>query len=67
MLSGLVQIQIFKRRRGLLKDFSERANQSLRANLCFWMTSRAFLVFANYVSAITMAVGWIIGVAVVTP
>ena len=67
MLAGLVQIKIFKRRRDMLIKYSKKLNQSLRANLCFWIISRSFMAYVNYFGAIIMTAGWIIGVAVVTP
>lgn len=67
MISGLVQIKIFGRRFFLLQEFSDKINHSFRGNICFWNLSRAFGANINYFSILIMWIGWIIGIAVVTP
>lgn len=39
----------------------------MRANLCFWILSRAFGAYINALGVIIMTIGWIIGIYVVTP
>ena len=67
MVTGLIQIKIFKRRMVLLKNFAYKVNESLKANLSFWILSRAFGAFVNYFAVIIMTVGWIIEIIIVTP
>jgi hypothetical protein len=67
MISGLVQIRIFERRYDLLAEFAKKVNIVFRGNMCFWNISRAFGANISFVSIIIMFVGWVIGIAVVTP
>ena len=67
MVTGPIQIKIFKGRMALHKDFAYRVNESFRANLSFWILSRAFGAFVNYFAVIIMTAGWIIGIIIVTP
>ena len=67
MISGLIQIRVFKQRGRLLAEFAHKVNESLRANLCFWILSRAFGAFVNYLAIIVMTVGWMIGIIEVSP
>ena len=67
MITGLIQIRVFRQRARLLAEFAHQINQSLRANLCFWILSRAFGAFVNFFAIIIMTVGWIIGIIQLTP
>ena len=64
-LTALVQIRIYERRFKLIKDFGQKLNESLKANLCFWNLSRAFAINTNTFSVLMMCIGCIIGIAVV--
>lgn len=67
MISGLIQIRIYGRRFKLLQEFADKVNDSLRANLCFWMLSRAFGVLVDYFVIVIMIAGWVLGIKLVTP
>lgn len=67
MISGLIQIRIFKRRFALMTQFADKLNQSFRANLCYWSLLRAFGANGNYFTVIIIWIGWIIGIAAVKP
>lgn len=67
MISGLIQIKIFNRRPYFLAEFAKKINESLRANLCLWSLSRGFAANISYVSVITIWLGWVMGVAIVSP
>lgn len=62
MISGLVQVRIFGRRRSLLKDFADAVNSMTRASLCYWNCSRGFGAYVSYFSIIVLIIGYMIGV-----
>ena len=67
MITGLIQIRIFKRRLSLLQEFAKALDSSFRGNICFWNISRAFGANINSFTAVIMWIGWIIGITAVTP
>lgn len=67
MVLGLIQIRIFKRRASLLKEFSQKINQSLRCNFSNLSLNRGFSVVLSYFSILMLWIGIIIGIMVVTP
>ena len=66
-ISGLIQLKIFNQRFHFLSQFSKKLNESFKANIAFWNISRAFGANISYFSTLVMIIGWIIGIAVVTP
>ena len=67
MLTGLIQIRIFRRRYSLLLEFAKILNQSFQVNICYWSLLRVFGVWINYFTVIIMWIGWIIGLAAIKP
>ncbi len=62
MMSGLVQICIYKRRPSLLNEFARTLDDTNKANLSFWAVSRAFGTYVSYVSILILFIGFMIGV-----
>lgn len=50
-----------------MTELAKRLNESFKANISFWNISRAFGVYINYLTSVFLIIGWIIGIAVVTP
>ena len=62
VISGLVQIKIFGRRKTLLEDFTTVVNNSYRSTINFWTTTRVFGVYSSYISLIILIIGFMLGV-----
>jgi hypothetical protein len=62
MISGLVQVRIFGRRKSLLKEFAKAVDNMSRANICYWICNRAFGTYVSYFSIFILMIGYIIGV-----
>ena len=63
MLSGLIQIKIFKRRKSLLIKFANLCNSSLRGNLSFWGSTRVFGAYISYFGLLVLIIGMMIGIS----
>lgn len=63
ILSGLVQIKIFNRRKALLSKFARLCNNSLRGNLSFWGSTRVFGTYITYFALIIFMIAMMIGVS----
>ena len=62
VVSALIQIRLFNRRKGLLQEFSHFVDQSYRATVNFWICSRAFAICISFVSGLVLLIGFVIGV-----
>ena len=62
VLSGLIQIRVFKRRRSILHEFTKTVNDSCRATLNFWHTTRVFGVYSSYISMLVLIAGFVLGI-----
>ena len=63
ILSGLVQMKIFNRRKSLLEKFSKLCNSSLRGNLIYWGSTRVFGAYLSYFGLIVLIIGMMIGIS----
>ena len=62
VISGLVQIKIFGRRRTLLEEFTNIVNDSYRSTMNFWYTTLIFGVYSTSVSLLILIIGFVLGV-----
>ena len=62
VISGLIQIRVFSRRRSILQEFTKTVNDSYRATVNFWSTTRALGVYISYISMLVMIVGFVLGI-----
>ena len=62
VISGLVQIRVFNRRRKLLQEFNNIVNDSYRSTINFWICSRTLGVYGSYISLIILIIGFVLGV-----
>jgi ATP-binding cassette subfamily C (CFTR/MRP) protein 4 len=67
MISGLIQVRLFGRRKTLLQEFSDAVNAMTRSNICYWNCSRGFGTYVSYFSILTLIIGYLIGVYNSTP
>lgn len=63
LLSSLVQVRIFNKRTKLLNLFASLSNDSLRANLSFWVCSRIFGAYLSFMVLSIFVIGLMIGIS----
>lgn len=63
LLSSLVQVRIFNKRNKLLNLFASLSNDSLRANLSFWVCSRIFGAYLSFMVLSIFVIGLMIGIS----
>lgn len=64
--SGSTQVRIYGQTEEMQGRMSKAVNRSIRANHGFWFASRAFGVYASYVSVAVCAVGFLAGISEIT-
>lgn len=62
VISGLTQIRIFNRRKSMLQEFTKIVNDSYRATMNFWYTTRVFGVYSSYISMAVLIIGFVLGI-----
>ena len=62
VVSGLVQIKVFNRRKSLLQEFNGIVNDSYRSTINFWICSRTLGVYGSYISLFILIIGFVLGI-----
>jgi uncharacterized membrane protein len=62
IMNGLVQINIYNRRKDYINQFSNTINKSTKASITFDVVSRGFGFYQTVIALLLMFIGFMIGV-----
>lgn len=66
-VSGLTQIQIFGRLKNYFNEINLNINDSFKANMFYWFSSRVLGVYVSLIVCVAILIGTLIGVANIDP
>ena len=66
-VQGLTQIQIFGRIKNYIKQINLNINDSFKANIFYWFSTRILGVYVSLIVCVAILIGVLTGIVVIDP